>query len=439
MRVVQVVPGFGIGGTEKAGCVLAEGLGAAGHEAHVVGRAPGPRFLEAPAHGVRHHLIEEADDGRYASAIHDLAPDVIHLHGGDYNEPLISALASVSTVRGSSATVVVTPVFGRPPASRETLSKCHTCLIGVYMLYRQRLWMGMTAEQAMRHGVGVVRINSFERTDPPQSTLDPVEVAHARRRELGVPEDAFVVGRIGRDTPGKWSAASEQIVNRALESSEKVVWLSIGYPAEKRGRDRLEARWGERFVNHPQTADFLMLAKVFAAMDVQLFFSLFGECFSTTICEAAGGGLPTIAGANPLRDNGQSEQIIDGLNGYLVSSPEQAFERVSELVNAPDKLQAMKQATHDYAHARWTTPTITRDLVAFYEACKMHDPLASPYSQRILAEEAEFAAGYRPRMLKLLAEGPFERLKWNAKLRAVANWNLHRLAVQLKRLSSGRR
>ncbi|MEN0111366.1 MAG: hypothetical protein AAF805_11650, partial [Planctomycetota bacterium] len=303
MKIVQVIPDFGIGGTQKAGCVLAAGVAGAGHDAAVVGRGGGPRYLEHPPSGVTHHVIQEPEDGAYARAILALEPDVVHLHGPSYDEPLIAALDRAGTRVDGAPMLVQTPVFGRPPVDRATLSRVRTCLIGAYMLYRQRHWLGMSTAQAIQHGIGYVHINSFERTDPPQSTLDAQEVRDARRREMGVPEAAFVVGRIGRDTDEKWTPGHEAMINTILNRHENAAWLSIGMP-EVRGRDRLKQRWGDRFVNLPQSADFLVLAKAFAAMDVQLFFSRWGECFSTTICEAASVGLPTIAGANPLRDNG---------------------------------------------------------------------------------------------------------------------------------------
>ncbi|MEN0112110.1 MAG: glycosyltransferase, partial [Planctomycetota bacterium] len=175
------------------------------------------------------------------------------------------------------------------------------------------------------------------------------------------------------------------------------------------------------------------LAKAFAAMDVQLFFSRWGECFSTTICEAASVGLPTIAGANPLRDNGQSEQLIDGENGYLVATHEQAIERVSKLIADPRLTQSLKQQTFDYAHARWSTAQIAQDLLAFYNAWTQPEPAETPHLKWVAETERSFADGYRPRVVGLLADGPLARLKWEAKLAAVRSWTAFRLGGKLKR------
>lgn len=432
MRVVKVIPDFGIGGIQKAGCLLAVGLGAAGHEAIVVGSGGGPRLLDRPPQGVTHRLIERTDDESFSRAILELRPDVVHMHGAGYDEPLVARLASLAGAQGGGPLLVVTPVFGRPPADRATLGRCRTCLLGAYMFYRQRHWLGMTADAAMRRGVGFVWLNSFETTDPPQSTLDPPEVASARREALGVPPDALVIGRIGRDNAGKWHMAYPSIVERVLTEHPNAAWLSVGMP-EERGRSELKRRFGPRFSNHPETTEYLKLAQALAAMDVQVFFSRAGECFSTTICEAAGVGLPTIAGINPLTDNGQTEQIVDGVNGYLVATADQAVERVGRLMADRAALEQMKRDTFEYAHARWTTGRIIADLLAFYDAWRSDDPLSAPYLQWVRQQEAEFAAQYRARMLELLADGPMSRLAWRMKLSAVANWNTFRVGRLFRR------
>jgi glycosyltransferase involved in cell wall biosynthesis len=432
MRVVQVIPDYGIGGTQKAGCLLARGLAAAGHEASVVGSEDGPRRVENAIGGVEHHLFHRSDDGSYCRQILELDPDVIHLHRGKYDEPLIATLAEQIRTRPNPPLLVATPVFGRPPHDRSTLDRCRTCLIGAYIMYRMRMWLGLSTDAAMRRGIGYVWLNSFEATKPPQSTLDPADVAAERRESLGVPKDAFVFGRIGRNIPGKWHPAYASMIEQVLTRHPEAVWLSVGFPETERGRNELKRRFGSRFVDHPQTADYLMLARALASMDVQVFFSPCGECFSTTICEAAGVGLPTIAGVNPLRDNGQTEQIVDGVNGYLVATPAQAIAHLARLIGDRDALRQMKQSTYDYAHARWTTEKTIASLLDFYSAWRSSDPLASPYLQGMRREESEFAAHYRARMLNLLADGPISQLSWRMKLAAVANWNTFRIGRRFK-------
>src|SRR2546423_12318284 len=54
MRIVHYIPDFGLGGVQKAGCVLAEGMTRLGHLSWVLGDAPGPRLHATPPRGLTH-------------------------------------------------------------------------------------------------------------------------------------------------------------------------------------------------------------------------------------------------------------------------------------------------------------------------------------------------------------------------------------------------
>lgn len=436
LRVTQVIPDFAIGGTQKAGCVLAEGLTASGHPATVLGWGGGVRFVETPDHTSRsvHIVAETRSPDEQARAVLETEPQVVHIHGGSYKVPLLRALDRLAKQRPEAdrTMVVSTPVFGRPPTDADVLGLTKTCLIGTYMLYRMRRWMGLSAEAMIHRGVGVVTINSFQELDPHPSTLDPAPDRQARRRSYGVKPDTIVFGRLGREIGHKWHPRYPEVIDQALAADERLSWLSIGFPAE-RGRDALQQRWGDRFVNLPETPELRVLYEALSCMDLQLFFSPWGECFSTTICEAACVGLPTICGVNPLRDNGQTEQIIEGKTGHLAATTRQAVEQLKRLGNDPDRLQQMQRSTYDHAHSRWTTPKVNDLLLEFYEAFSQPDPLATSYAQRVIADDHAFSQVYAPRMVDLLASGPVGRLRWRATLAAVADYRTFRFGRLFKK------
>ncbi|MEO0530358.1 MAG: hypothetical protein AAF266_07230 [Planctomycetota bacterium] len=432
MKIVQVIPDFGLGGIQKAGCVLAEGLGRQGHEAVVIGQASGDRFQAAPPDGVVHHVSTASTPTDYAEEILRLEPDVVHIHAAAYEEELVDALTASGSSGSKQPLLVSTPVFGRPPKKRSLLTKTRTAVVGTYILYRLRHWLSLTLNEALEAGIAFTPVVSFQATDPPCSTLDSADVLAARRAEFGIPKDAEVVGRIGRDSPEKWSPANRELIDRFLSKRPRGVWLSVGFP-EEIGRSELEERWGDRFIALPQSSDYPLLSKAFAAMDVQAFFSCAGECFAATICEPAGVGLPTIAGTNPLKDNGQSEQVVDGQTGYLVASIDEALDRIDALLDTPTDLIALKQATSDYAHARWTPDQIVQDLLALYEAWMSEEPLKHSRMQQIREEAEAFDKGYVPRMLRLHGGSAAATAWWSFKLAATRSWPLFRVGARLKR------
>ena len=111
---------------------------------------------------------------------------------------------------------------------------------------------------AIRRGIAYVPITPFEPPASAVSALDDRVAIAERRARLGVPENAFVVGRLARSDPSKWDSSNFDLVNSLLERVPQAAWLSIGYP-EKLGRSTLQQRWGHRFVDHPETSDYARL------------------------------------------------------------------------------------------------------------------------------------------------------------------------------------
>src|SRR4051794_11326299 len=94
MKIVQVVPDFGSGGTQKAGCVLAVEFARRGHPTTVLGWGDGPRRQDAPPPGVEHRVLGDRRPSTLVAALLDRPPDVLHVHYSHYVEPVLRAVAA---------------------------------------------------------------------------------------------------------------------------------------------------------------------------------------------------------------------------------------------------------------------------------------------------------------------------------------------------------
>lgn len=437
MRIVQCIPNFGLGGIQKAGCVLGAHMAASGHDVTIVGEGGGPRMADT-RHTNPSCVVVGRDDVRgLAATIRDVDPDVIHIHAAAYSVPLIVELLRIGVpgLRTGRTLLVSTPVFGRPPERGDLTAVTKTCCVGVYTLYRFSRWLGVAPHIAIRDfGAAYVPLTPFNPPAVPASATDEDHVVQRRRDDLGVPSDAsIVVGRIGRKAVGKWHPATQQLVDTILESDARAAWLSVGLPNE-RGERLLRERWGSRFINFPETADYDSLTRVLSAMDVQVFFSAYGECFASSICEAAGSGVPTVALATPLNDNGQAEQVIDGVTGLLVNSIEGARQAVAGLAADRDLLTRLKHSTRAHAHENWHARRVSDDLLSLYDHWLGRGPTPSPTIDRMIAEAAAFHATYRERMITLMGgTSTWQRLDWRVRLSAAESWTVFRLARTVRR------
>ncbi len=157
------------------------------------------------------------------------------------------------------------------------------------------------------------------------TVFTPVSAAQrlARRRELGVAEDAEVVFHLSRLVPRKGADTLIRAVAQLAPRRPKLVAL-IGWG---RGRDeqrlrRLGARLRApvRFLGHVPAADLpatFGAADVFAHVCRSRWGGLEQEGFGIIFLEAAACGIPQIAGAS----GGAADAVLDGVTGRVIDPP----------------------------------------------------------------------------------------------------------------------
>jgi len=120
----------------------------------------------------------------------------------------------------------------------------------------------------------------------------PDSVRASKRAELGIPEDAFVVGHVGRFTPEKNHAFLVEVYEK-IRKKEKNAWLlMVGAEDHShivRQLDSLECADQYRILSHRKDVNELL-----KAMDVFVFPSLF-EGFGIALLEAQAAGLRCVA------------------------------------------------------------------------------------------------------------------------------------------------
>lgn len=428
MRIVKVVPDFGLGGIQKAGCVMADGLARLGHEVTVVAEADGPRRRAEDQPGLAAHRLAEA--GHAAELVADLSPEVVHIHGANYEVPNIAAV--LNQPRLAQSTIVVTPVFGRPPEDMGLLNRVKTCCVGLYTFHRLTRWLGMKPQQAVDSGIVYAPMTPFQQPETSVCALDAEAEVLARRQAFGLADARLVIGRIGRSDLSKWDTQLPATIAALLEEFPDLAWLSIGMPDEF-GAKRLADSWGDRFVNLPETSDYSLLCRVLSSLDTQLFASRYGECFASSICEPAGLGVPTLALSTPLRDNGQAEQVIDGVTGFLMSGLDALPRHIKWMLDNPAKLQALKQSTRGHARTNWSDQVVSERVEQAYQHWRGDGGSPFPLGESIVSEAKAFREQYPHRVCSLASSNALGYRLCRMKLAATECWPLFRTMRRFKR------
>ena len=94
------------------------------------------------------------------------------------------------------------------------------------------------------------------------------------------------------------------------------------------------------------------------------------EGFGLTVAEALWKGRPTIGGDV----GGIPLQIVDGENGYLVSSPDEAAERAIEILKDPELGRRLGRAGKERTRERFLTPRLLLDWLRIFSGLEKSNP-----------------------------------------------------------------
>jgi 1,2-diacylglycerol 3-alpha-glucosyltransferase len=159
------------------------------------------------------------------------------------------------------------------------------------------------------------------------------------RKAQQIPEDAFVVGHVGRLAPEKNLEFLGRAVARFLKPRQAARFLVVGDgPAAQSWRD---------FFAREQLGDQLVMAgtktgpalcDAYAAMDVFAFASV-TETQGMVLAEAMAAGVPVVA----LDASGVREVVCDGQNGFLLAAEANETEFASQLAKLEPEPQLRRR------------------------------------------------------------------------------------------------
>ncbi|TQF02984.1 glycosyltransferase [Kitasatospora acidiphila] len=346
MRVLHIITGLAAGGAEQQLLLTIRHL-PPGIDCEVATLSnPGSVAAALRAEGVRvHHLAMRGNRDlgvlpRLIRLIRHGRYDAVHTHlyrAGLYGR-LAARLAGVRVVLATEHSLHAGTIEGRPVSA------------GVKSLYLAAERLGSTTVAVSRQVAGTladwgvpgqrvavlpngIEAGRLRHDEPERSAL------RARlRRELGLPEQAFVVGAVGRLVPGK---RFEVLAEALTRLPDQVRLLVVGEGPE---RDRLTRAAGPRAVLTGERAD---VPELLTAMDVLAAPSV-EETFGLAVLEGLAAGLPVLHSGCPA----------------LEELPADAAPGARKLASTAD---AYREALLDLATARPVGPLPRPPAVAHYD------------------------------------------------------------------------
>jgi glycosyltransferase involved in cell wall biosynthesis len=352
-RVLHLVQGLGLGGTEKTACLLARGLLHSGrYETAVWSPQDGPRAASLRESGVPLFL-----GGDVATVMQRFAPHIAHLHRAGWPQPEFMRPLRAGLRFLSDGTrlprIVETNVFGRHDPSPS--GKLIDCSLFVSHFCAQRFADAQNRQIAMpRYGV---LYNPVDTDFLGKHCRAPEERDYARP----------ILGRISRPDRGKWSRLALDMLPRLARLRPDFRFDVVGGIPEAEDFVREHALEAQvRFLAPVQDeaglAAFLDEPSVFAHANDS------GESFGLVIAEAMAAGLPVIT--HPcagLKDNAQLELVEHGATGLVAATAEEYASAAAWLFAHPEEARRMGRAGREKARRLYAADIVTSRLEGVYD------------------------------------------------------------------------
>ena len=184
------------------------------------------------------------------------------------------------------------------------------------------------------------------------------------RTSLGIPEEAPVVGFVGRLTRDKGIPELVEAFDTILKRKPEAHLLLVGW--FDAAEDALAAGVRARINGHPRihcTGFVADTAPYYRTMDVMVLPS-WREGFPNVVLEAAATGIPVVT----TLCTGSRDSVVPEVTGLLIPPgyPEAISEAVLNLLREPARLKKMGQAARAWVCRHYANQLVLRLAVSFY-------------------------------------------------------------------------
>jgi hypothetical protein len=310
IRVLELSPLWGLGGTEQAIELRASCLPRAAFEVLAVGvEGGGPRLERLSERGIRTLLVHENPES-LPGVVREFAPHIVHYGRSQRICPFSMRVQAACAAVGVPV-LIETNVFGRPPGFDPPRSPDLVAHMSLTSMLRHGKLTRHSMQSLAAGGHAVVY-------NPVNTSVRAVPERAAKRRELGVADTELLACRVARADLRKWSARLEHALPRLLETIPTLRFLFMAAPPRK--ERELRARFGERLIFLPEEREPERVASTYAACDLMIHSSGIGESFGVSMAEGMCWRLPVVVDSTPGMDNAQLELVQQGVTGFVVGS-----------------------------------------------------------------------------------------------------------------------
>lgn len=349
--VTHIIPKLDYGGTEKAVEIIVNNSG--GNVDSTI--------LVLDRLGVRgQRLLNSGEDIRLVETLKKLREyfqksnvDVVHIHSQfDRGKQILKIINEFSI-----PAVIKSLHFGKSDdASYENVIDNYIH-IGKMILLRHLLLNNLsTSENGWRNK------HKFIYNPIDLSEMDP-NADPSFRKQFNIPDDASVIGKIGRSAPEKWGKILIDAYSIINNKRPETHLLLANTP------DKIRKNIQNKDLDNVHFVEKIPLGEVdefHNSLDILTHSSAIGECTPYVFLEAMATHTPIVVNSQPMRDNGQIEIVDHGSTGYIANTPEAYANATIELIESPETRKRMGKNAFRKVSKNHSVENIVRQIESLY-------------------------------------------------------------------------
>lgn len=286
------------------------------------------------------YLIANNDASKVIEFVKSNKIDVIHIHRSGGSVPLETQILQEAKKYNPNLVIIQKNVFGKyDPAIAEIMD----CSFLQSMMHLNERYL-VAAQKDFDFDKEKVLYNMVDSEEFSAYKVSAEEIA-CYKKELGIDEDDFVVGKVARPALEKWSDLIIEMIPFLIKKLPKIKVVIIGCPPS-RVRYIERSVYKKHFCLLPETSDQAKLHLFYQAIDVLAHSSKIGECNGNTINEAMFWRKPVLVNSTPRKDNGQLEQIQHKISGIIANTPPALAQAIAWLAQNPKEYAKMAEEAY---------------------------------------------------------------------------------------------
>jgi len=350
-RVAHIHPSLGFGGTQKSIETMVR-YATERFEPHVLCLDDlGVRGESLRNEGYPVEVVENTLEVRDYIRERDI--DVVHVHGGVDRGTEIVDIARKEEVPATLKSLH----FGKPDDGEFKPHVDRYLYVGKMIFLRYLLLSNRSLSPATWRDNHRLLYNPLD-----LQQIDPDGLGKYREK-FDIPDDAPVIGKIGRSAPEKWGHVMIDALDHIVAERPDVHVILVNTP--EKIRRQLRSLEHER-VYHIDGVPLGEINEFHKSIDVLTHSSAIGECCPYVFLEAMASGTPIVVDSQPMRDNGQIELIDHGTHGYVANTPKAYAGATLELLNDPELRASMGEAGQERVDTTFAAEKIADRLEALY-------------------------------------------------------------------------